>query len=75
MDKVKKIFCDVLSVKENEVSDETSYNSFAPWDSLKHLELVSKLEEEFGIEIKMDDIIAMETLGKIKEIMHKYECR
>lgn len=72
MDEIKKIFCDVLSVAESEVNDETSYDSFAPWDSLKHLELISKLEEEFGVEIKMDDIIAMENFGKIKEIMQKY---
>lgn len=75
MDKIKKIFCEALSVQESEVNDETSYNSFAPWDSLKHLELISKLEEEYGVEIKMDDIIAMESLGKIKEIMQKYERR
>lgn len=72
MDKIKKIFCDVLSVAESEVDDETSYNSFEPWDSLKHLEIVAKLEENFGIEIEMDDIVAMETFGKIREIVQKY---
>lgn len=72
MDKIKKIFCEVLGVSESEVNDETSYNSFEPWDSLKHLEIVAKLEENFGIEIEMDDIIAMETFGKIREIVQKY---
>lgn len=72
MSKTKKIFCEVLSVAEAEVNNETSYESFAPWDSLKHLELISRLEEEFGIEMKMDDIIAMETFGKVEEITQKY---
>ncbi len=72
MERIKKIFCEVLGVQDSEVSDGTSYESFSPWDSLKHLELVSKLEEEFGIELQMDDIIAMETFGKIKEIIQKY---
>jgi acyl carrier protein len=72
MDKIKQIFCKVLGADESTVNDETSYNSFEPWDSLKHLEIVSKLEEEFGIEFEMDDIIAMETFGKIRQITQKY---
>ena len=72
MDKIKKVFCDVLGVSESEISDETAYDSFEPWDSLKHLELVSKLEEELGIEIEMNDIIAMENFRKVKEIVQKY---
>jgi len=29
-------------------------------------------EETFDIEIEMDDIIAMEDYGKVKDILHKY---
>lgn len=72
MEKIKKIFCDALGVAESEINDETAYDSFEPWDSLKHLEIISKLEEEFGIEIEMNDIIAMETFKKAKEIVQKY---
>ena len=70
--KIKKIFCETLGVEESEVSDETAYNSFRPWDSLKHLQLVSILEEEFDIEFEMDDIVAMETFGLIKEFVARY---
>ena len=70
--KIKQIFCDVLGVSESEVNDNTSYNSFEAWDSLKHLEFIAKLEEEFNIDIEMDDVIAMESFRKIKEIMEKY---
>jgi len=69
---IKKIFCEVLGVDESEVDDSTSYNSFKPWDSLKHLQLVSMYEDEFDIEFEMDDIIAMENFGLIKEIVTKY---
>ena len=72
MDTITKVFCEVLAVDQSQVNDQTSYNSFPAWDSLKHLEIISRLEEEFGIEITMDDITAMESLGKIKEIVQKY---
>ena len=70
--KIKQIFCNVLGVSESDVNDNTSYNSFEAWDSLKHLEFIAKLEEEFNIDIEMDDVIAMESFKKIKEIMEKY---
>ncbi len=69
---IKRIFCEVLGVDESEVDDTTSYNSFKPWDSLKHLQLISMYEDEFDIEFEMDDIIAMETFGLVKEIVAKY---
>ncbi len=71
-DKIKKIFCEVLGIPTVEVTDMLAYNSCVQWDSLKHLQLVAMLEETFGIEIDMDDIIAMENYGKVKEILHKY---
>lgn len=69
---IKRIFCEILGVDESEVDDATSYNSFRPWDSLKHLQIVSTYEDEFDIEFEMDDIIAMENFGLVKEIVTKY---
>jgi len=69
---IKKIFCEVLGVDESDVDDSTSYNSFRPWDSLKHLQLVSMLEDEFDIEFEMDDIIEMENFGLVKEIVARH---
>jgi len=69
---IKRIFCEVLGVNESDIDDTTSYNSFRPWDSLKHLKLVSMYEDEFDIEFDMDDIIAMENFGLVKDIVSKY---
>jgi acyl carrier protein len=70
---IKKLFCETLGLKESDVSDTTAYNSIEAWDSLKHLELVARLEETFKFEMDMDDIIAMENFGKIKDILKKYQ--
>ncbi|MDD1687184.1 acyl carrier protein [Methanoregula sp.] len=71
-DTIKNIFCEVLGLPAQNVTDTLAYNSCEQWDSLKHLQIVAMFEESFGIEIDMDDIIAMETYGKVKEILHKY---
>ncbi|MFZ2456927.1 MAG: 4'-phosphopantetheinyl transferase superfamily protein [Candidatus Altiarchaeia archaeon] len=72
MDKVKNIFSKVMGIPESDVNDAITYNSFEPWDSLKHLELVSELESEYKINIEMDDIIAMENYKKVREIVQRY---
>ena len=69
---IRNIFCEVLGLPAHDVTDALAYNSCEQWDSLKHLQIIAMFEESFGIEIDMDDIIAMETFGKVKEILHKY---
>lgn len=71
-EKIKKIFADAFEISEEDVNDDIAYNSYKPWDSLKHLQLVSMLEEELDIELEMDDIIDMSTYQKVREIVMKY---
>ena len=69
---IKRVFCESLCLDEQTVTDSTSYNNIEVWDSLKHLQMVSAFEEAFGIELDMDDIIAMENYAEVKNIIKKY---
>jgi len=71
-DIIKSIFGEVIGIDESEVNDSIAYNSCEQWDSLLHLELINELEDAFDVEFEIDDIIAMETFGKVKEIVMKY---
>ena len=70
--KVKQIFCDVLGVSESEITDDTAYNSCESWDSLKHLQIISELEDEFHIDLEMDDVIGMDNFKKAIDTIDKY---
>jgi acyl carrier protein len=72
MEKIKEIFHNVLGIDKKLVNDNLSYQEYEKWDSLKHLQLVSAMEKRFNIELDTDDIIAMENVGKIREILKKY---
>ena len=50
-DRVKKIVAEQLGVKEDEVSNESSFVDDLGADSLHTVELVMALEEEFDTEI------------------------
>ena len=50
-DRVKKIVCEQLGVKDEEVTNESSFVEDLGADSLDTVELVMALEEEFDTEI------------------------
>lgn len=50
-DRVKKLICEQLGVKEEEVKDDASFVEDLGADSLDTVELVMALEEEFETEI------------------------
>ena len=66
---VKEIFdVDLKSSEEDLKMEETD-----EWNSLKHMELVSLIEEEFKIELSFDEILKMVSLKEIKAILESKE--
>ena len=46
----------VFGVSPGEISDDSSLHEIAAWDSIKHLNLVLALEEEFDIRFEEAEI-------------------
>jgi acyl carrier protein len=55
--RVKKIMSDILSIDVNSINNNASPDNIEKWDSLKHMDLIVSLEEEFGIEFTDDEIV------------------
>jgi len=72
IDTIVDIFSNVMGIPKIELNDTIAYNSHPAWDSLKHLQLISELETTFDIEFDMDDVIAMENFGLVRELTAKY---
>jgi acyl carrier protein len=69
-DELKRIMADVLEVNADKISKESSMETIASWDSLKHMELMVAIEENFDITmLSMDEIVEMTTFPKIIEIL------
>ena len=69
MPDLRDVVSKVFGIDKDEVTEELEYQSIPSWDSINHLELVTELESEFNVEFEMDDIIAMESIAKIREIL------
>ena len=72
LDKIQDIFIETLKLQIEEYTETLSYVEYDPWDSVTHMKIVAKIEQAFDIEFEMRDIIAMETVAKVKEIVAKH---
>lgn len=71
-EKLINAFSEALSVSQDAINDELTYQSIPEWDSITHMILISQLEDTFEIAIDTDDVIDMSSVGKAKEILTKY---
>ncbi len=55
-DQLKRVFSEVLEIRETEVSPDLSMQTARSWDSLAQLRLVSAIESQFGVRFTMDQI-------------------
>lgn len=70
--KLKQTFADSLGLPIEQVTDELTYQSIKQWDSVAHMSLVASLEGAFDVMLDTDDIIALSSLIKAREILSKH---
>jgi acyl carrier protein len=55
----------VLKIPAEEIDEQTSPDNVEAWDSLKSMNLVLALEEEFGVQLTDQQILEMQNVGLI----------
>jgi acyl carrier protein len=70
-DRLCQMIAGVLGVPASELSDTSSPDTIAAWDSLNHLNLVMALESEFGVSLSPEDALEMRTVGLMREILRR----
>ena len=66
-EKIKAIIAEVLNVDENEITMETTFTDDLGADSLDVFQIIMGLEEEFDIEIAIEDAEKIVTVGDAVE--------
>tara|TARA_Y100000389_G_C17216298_1_gene391044 strand:- start:5 stop:256 length:252 start_codon:yes stop_codon:yes gene_type:complete len=54
--RIKTVMSSVLNISKSEIHNKTSSDTIKSWDSLKHMNIIVGLEEEFDIEFDADEI-------------------
>jgi acyl carrier protein len=71
-EKLRTCFSQSLGIPLETVTDDLTYNTIEPWDSVGHMTLVAEIETAFDLMLDTDDIIAMSSFGKAVEILGRY---
>jgi acyl carrier protein len=69
---VEEVVAKIFSLDPSEVTDRSSKETIAEWDSMGHLSLITGLEEEFKVSIAIVDAMAMTSVQHIKRILKDY---
>lgn len=64
-EKIREIIVEELSVEDDEITLDTSFKEDLGADSLDLFELIMALEEEYDLEIPVDDLSGLETVGDV----------
>ena len=70
--RVKSVISAVFEIPADKIGEESSPDNIESWDSLKHMNIVVALEEEFNIQFTDDEIIELINMKLIMAIItHK----
>ena len=67
---LKKILLDVFGMVGD--IDGIEMDQISEWDSLKHIHILSAIDDYFGIEINFEDAIEMISVKEIIKMIDKY---
>jgi acyl carrier protein len=73
MGKIKQIMSAVFEIPVESITDESSHENIANWDSIGHLNLILALEEELGVSIPDKEVENLMNYKQLKIILGKID--
>ncbi|SLN55581.1 acyl carrier protein [Oceanibacterium hippocampi] len=68
-DELDEIIADIFDIRVGKLRDEMTHEDIEQWDSINHLKLITAIEDEYDIEFSMADVQAIDSIGKLREIV------
>ncbi len=70
--RLKQVMARIFGVDVSAIGDDASPDTIENWDSLRHMNLVLALEEEFGIELTDDQTVEIMSYPLIKIVLSEH---
>jgi acyl carrier protein len=70
-ERIKAVVASVFELSEGEVTEDMALGRTKNWDSLRHMNLILALEEDFGIRFSDDEVIEMISVALIAETLRE----
>lgn len=65
--RVRDVVGAVLGIDPSSVRPDDSPATIAEWDSVRHLQLIVALEEEFGVQFDADEFASLTSIAVIRD--------
>ncbi|MHA1376880.1 MAG: acyl carrier protein [Candidatus Helarchaeota archaeon] len=72
LEKFVELISEVFEIDKSDLSDELTPDDIEVWDSITHMDLMAKFEEEWGVTFDVEEMVEMETIGLIKEALVRH---
>lgn len=72
VEKLKGVMARIFSVGSAEIGEDASPDTIENWDSLRHMNLVLALEEEFGVEFSDEQVVEIMSFRLIKLVLQEH---
>lgn len=70
--KLKEVLSRIFNVSLDTITEDASPDTIENWDSLRHMNLVLALEEEFGVEFTDDQVVEILSYKLIKIVLKEH---
>jgi acyl carrier protein len=71
-EKVYQIISQLMETPVASISENSSGKDIVKWDSLKHMDLMMTLEEEFGIQFTDEEIVELDDVKSILKAIQQH---
>lgn len=68
-DELRQLVAEILGVAASQITDEFGPDVSDTWDSLHHLQIVSAVEQEFGVSLTMPEIRSVDSFGRLAALV------
>lgn len=72
MEKYNRVFVEIFGLKQNFLPENVTRNGIKDWDSIGHISLITKLEDEYDILFDTEDILKFNSYLTGIDILKKY---
>jgi acyl carrier protein len=74
-ERVREVMSRVLGVSPDQIDENSSPDTIPQWNSLRHMNLILALEQEFSITVKDEDIATLISFPLILLVLRELQAR
>jgi acyl carrier protein len=70
-EQLQEVFRDVFDDPSLELVEGMDASAIPEWDSLRHVTLLFRIEDEFGVEFKGDEAASLANVGELEAVLRQ----